>query len=227
MDFMKILQSLEEFLYEAMSWIVFYPRAILRTIRHPVAVAVYTREQLQQPRELQFTEMISPPLLLILTVIVTHVVELVSPSGMGNINTVMGRHLYASDEGVIATRSTVYCVFALMGSLTWLRQEHLRIDRDTLRAPFYVHCYLLAPFVLGIAIATSVATNVPMPWSLGAAPLIIASCAWYAWAQTAIYARLLNVSLARAFLLACRANLVATIIFSALAYMIFGTAGAR
>jgi hypothetical protein len=38
MDFMRILQSLEEFLYEAMSWIVFYPRALLRTIRHPVSV---------------------------------------------------------------------------------------------------------------------------------------------------------------------------------------------
>ena len=59
MDFMRILQSLEEFLYEAMSWVVFYPRAIYRTLRHPVAVAVYTREQLAQPRELQFRALIS------------------------------------------------------------------------------------------------------------------------------------------------------------------------
>ena len=41
MDFMRILQSLEEFLYEVMSWLVFYPRALWRTIGHPVAVAVY------------------------------------------------------------------------------------------------------------------------------------------------------------------------------------------
>lgn len=227
MDFMKLLQSLEEFLYEAMSWIIFYPRAIVRTVRHPVAVSVYTREQLKQPRELQFTEMISPPLLLILTVILTHVIELATPSGVGTVTSAMGRQLYASDQGIVATRSTVYCVFALIGSLTWLRQERLRVDRETLRAPFYVHCYLLAPFVLGISIATSVAINTPLPWSLGAVPLLLASCTWYAWAQTAIYARLLDVSLVRGFLLACRANIVATIIFGGLAVLIFGTPAAH
>jgi hypothetical protein len=45
MDFMRILQSLEEFLYEVMSWLVFYPRALWRTLRHPVAVAIYTQRQ--------------------------------------------------------------------------------------------------------------------------------------------------------------------------------------
>jgi hypothetical protein len=221
MDFMRILQSLEEFLYEAMSWVVFYPRAILRTIRHPVAVAIYTREQLVQPREQQFTELISPPLLLILTVLLAHVIELASPHGMPMANSAVGKELFSSEQGIIATRSLIYCIFALLGSFSWLRRLRKPVNRDTLREPFYVHCYLLAPFALGMAIATAVATNTTGGWTW-AAPLFVASCAWYAWAQTAIYARLLKSSHFRAFLQACRVNLGATLVIVALAAFLFG-----
>ena len=36
MDFMRILRSLEEFLYEVMTWLVFYPRTMWRALRHPI-----------------------------------------------------------------------------------------------------------------------------------------------------------------------------------------------
>ena len=222
MDFMRILQSLEEFLYEAMSWVVFYPRAILRTIRHPVAIAVYTREQLSQPREQQFTELLSPPLLLVLTIVIAHVIELASPNGMAVAHSVVGKTLFSSQEGIIATRSLAYCVFALMGSLTWLRHMKKPVNRDTLREPLYIHCYLLAPFALGLAVAVALGFNLHGGWEWTAAPLYVASCAWYAWAQTAIYARLLHVSRGRAFLLACRSNLLATLAVLVISCVIFG-----
>lgn len=222
MDFMRILQSLEEFLYEAMSWVVFYPRAIVRTVRHPVAVAIYTREQLAQPRELQFSELISPPLLLILTVFLAHLLELGSPHGMAVVRSAMGKELFSSEQGIIATRSLIYCVFALMGAFSWLRCIRKPVNRDTLREPFYIHCYLLAPFVLGISVATSVAINSAAGWEWASAPLYLASCLWYAWAQTAIYARLLHLSKFRAWLQACRVNLVATLVVLGLAAIIFG-----
>jgi hypothetical protein len=222
MDFMRILQSLEEFLYEAMSWIVFYPRALLRTIRHPVAVSIYTRGQLAQPREQQFTELMSPPLLLVLTIALAHVIELSSPSGMASVHSAVGKELFSSEQGVIATRSLAYCIFALVGSITWLRHAREPVNRDTLREPFYIHCYLLAPFALGLAIATAIGRNLHGSWTWLAAPLSIVTCLWYAWAQTAIYARLLNVSKGRAFFLACRANLIATFAVLGLGFLVFG-----
>jgi len=223
MDFMRILQSLEEFLYEAMSWVVFYPKAIWRTIRHPVAVAVYTREQLVQPREQQFTELISPPLLLVLTIVVAHVIELSSPSGMAVAHSEVGKDLFSSEQGIIATRSLAYCIFALLGSLTWLRHLRKPVDRDTLREPFYIHCYLLAPLALGLAIATTTGLNLRGAWAWVAAPISIASCLWYAWAQTAIYSRLLKVTAGKGFLLACRANILSTVALGAVAFLVFGT----
>lgn len=38
MDFMKIPKSLEEFLYEVMTWLVFYPRKMWLALRRPLVM---------------------------------------------------------------------------------------------------------------------------------------------------------------------------------------------
>jgi hypothetical protein len=210
MDFMRILQSLEEFLYEIMGWLVFYPRAIWRTLRHPVAVAVYTGQQLEQPRDEQFTEMVSPPLMLILTIVLAHLIELGTRNGAPTIDTVLGRELFSSEQMIIATRSVVFCFFGLFGAMGMLRHQRQPTNRDSLRKPFYIHCYLLAPFALGLAIASTVISFAKGNWILAGGALLVLSCLWYAWAQIAIYARILQVSWWRAVLTAAIANLLAT-----------------
>jgi hypothetical protein len=222
MDFMRILQSLEEFLYEVMSWLVFYPRALWRTFRHPVAVAVYTEKQLKQGRDQQFTEMVSPPLMLILTVVIAHVIELSSPMGMAKAGSTLGNQLFSSEQGIIATRSVIYCLFALFGAMAMLRRKRLPIDRETLRAPFYIHCYLLAPFVLGLAIMTTVLYNTRGHWPLLGLPIGFFSCIWYAWAQTAIYRRILEMSLLRASVTATLVNITATLVVIGLGLFLSG-----
>ena len=39
MDILRILRSLEEFLYEVMTWLVMYPRTLWRAVRNPVSIA--------------------------------------------------------------------------------------------------------------------------------------------------------------------------------------------
>lgn len=41
MDLMRLLRSLEEFLYELIGWLVFYPRTFWRILRHPGAIALH------------------------------------------------------------------------------------------------------------------------------------------------------------------------------------------
>ncbi len=43
MSFFQILRSVEDFLYEVMTWLVFYPRTLWRVIRHPRTMAAYLR----------------------------------------------------------------------------------------------------------------------------------------------------------------------------------------
>ena len=36
MDFVKILRAFEEFLYEVLTWLLFYPRTLWRVTRRPL-----------------------------------------------------------------------------------------------------------------------------------------------------------------------------------------------
>ena len=69
MDFIGIIRSLEELLYEVMSWLIFYPRTLWRTLTNPAAVTAYSdAEQNDRPDE-QYTDTLSPPLLLMITMV--------------------------------------------------------------------------------------------------------------------------------------------------------------
>ena len=39
MEFLKFIRSLEELLYEVMTWMLFYPRTLWRVLRRPLALA--------------------------------------------------------------------------------------------------------------------------------------------------------------------------------------------
>lgn len=72
MDFIGIIRSLEELLDEFMSWLIFYPRTMWRTLINPAAVTAYSdSEQNDQPDE-QYTDTLSPPLLLMITMVLTY-----------------------------------------------------------------------------------------------------------------------------------------------------------
>lgn len=62
MDFLRILKSFEEFLYEAMTWLVFYPRTMWRAVTRPAAMMDYARTELRDDLEDQYKDTISPPL---------------------------------------------------------------------------------------------------------------------------------------------------------------------
>ena len=65
MDFLKILKSFEDFVYEALTWLVLLPRTLWRIVISPLRMTRYAGEQLNSQSETRFSEAISPPLLLI------------------------------------------------------------------------------------------------------------------------------------------------------------------
>ncbi|WP_340568812.1 hypothetical protein [Stenotrophomonas sp. G106K1] len=72
MDLIRLLRSLEEFLYELVGWLVFYPRMFWRVLIHPGEVALYTRRERGKDLEHRFSDAISPVLMLILSVAIAH-----------------------------------------------------------------------------------------------------------------------------------------------------------
>ena len=186
---MRLLRSLEEFLYELVGWLVFYPRTFWRILWRPGAIARYTRLELAQDRDQQFSETISPVLMLVLSVILVHALEVALKLSLPAISSPVGQLLFGSEQGLLLTRSAVFCVFALGAALGTLRQNRQAVTRDTLREPFSIQAFLVCPFVVMFSGGELLVRVGGFEWAGRA--LVFVSVAWYIAARVIAY-RALN-----------------------------------
>lgn len=189
MDLMRLLRSLEEFLYELVGWLVFYPRTFWRILLHPGAIARYTRLELAQEQDRQFSEAISPVLMLVLSVVLAHALEMALKMPLPPNQAPLGQLLFGSEQGLLLTRSAVFSVFALGAALGTLGQQRQPITRDTLREPFSIQAFLVCPFVVLFSAGELLARTTQTRW-VGLV-LVVGSLVWYVLARAAAY-RALN-----------------------------------
>ncbi|WP_269931820.1 permease [Aminobacter sp. HY435] len=224
MDFMRLLKSLEELLYELASWLVFYPMTLWRTLRRPQAMMRYADVELGDEVDDQYTDTLSPPMFLLITLLLAHGFELAlvrqetpwaPPSFL------------ASDANLLLFRAVAFSFFPLLMALRLLRHRGIRIDRNTLRRPFYSQCYVAAPFALVTSIG-GVLTRIDTPATvLSGVALFGCAMAWYLTVETRWFARHLELPLPRAALMVLgvmAAALVAVILAGAV--IAFGLASA-
>ncbi|PVM92744.1 hypothetical protein DDF67_05090 [Caulobacter endophyticus] len=178
MDFMRILRSLEEFLYEVMTWLVFYPRTLLRTALHPIEILDYSRAELRKAEDDQYQETISAPLFLMLSLVISHGVELAlhlhpfANVGHG------AEKLVGSDQNLIILRSLMFAVFPLMFALEQVRDAKQTLTRKSLRGPFYGECYPASVFCLVFGIGGTIDQAWPDKRAAGWAIMAVA-IVWY------------------------------------------------
>jgi len=218
MDFMKILKSLEEFLYEVMTWLVFYPRTMWLTVRHPWVMMDYADSELLDRTTEQYTDTLSPPLFLVLTIILSHGLELAIVGQSEMVADTRGLSALISDDtNLIIFRAISFSLFPLMMALRLLRRQRRKLDRDTMRPPFYSQCYVTAPFALVTGVVSLMLRNTNQWVVLGAAALMLVTIIWYLVLQTGWFAQHLGVSKLRAFPTAFGAYLIALLLLAAMA----------
>ena len=202
MDFLRIVRSLEDLLYEVMTWLVFYPRTLWRILAHPAETLRYSDAEQGDMREEQFTDTISPPLFLMLTVLLAHGVELGLGTALSEPKGAFGQFLLGSEQNLLLVRSVLFSIYALLGATTLLRYRALPLDRKTLRGPFYSQCYLTAPFALGLSLGATLG-RMPStaPQAVGAV-IGLGSMAWYVSVQTLWFRQQLQAPIGRATLIA-------------------------
>lgn len=187
MDLMRLLRSLEEFLYELIGWLVFYPRTFWRILRHPGAIARYTRKELAEPPEQQFQETISPVLMLILSVVLAHAMEMALRLPTQQTESPLGRLLFGTEQSLLLTRSIIFCFYALGAALGTLIRERKPITRETLREPFSVQAFLACPFVLILSLGLQIARMESETTQASGLLLATVACIWYVLARVAAY----------------------------------------
>jgi hypothetical protein len=222
MDFMRMLKSFEEFLYEVVSWMVFYPITLWRTIRHPGAMMRYADVELCDDASEQYTDTLSPPLFLVITLFLAHGLEL----SFSKIEAPWIRpSLLESDSNLILFRAIAYSVFPLLMAAKLLRRRGTPIDRSSLRPPFYSQCYVAAPFALGINVASlllRIGHEITQLAGLAALAVVIV---WYATIETRWFRADLKISTGRALAMVTVAILQGVVIVVICAIpIVYGTA---
>jgi hypothetical protein len=210
MDFMRILRSLEDFLYEVMTWLVFYPRTLIRTALHPVAMLEYSRTELRKPEEDQYQDSLSAPLFLMLTLVISHGVELalhLHPfTGKGH----AAEALFGSDQNLIILRSLMFAVYPLIFALEQVKDTKLALTRKTLRGPFFGECYPASVFCLVFGVGGTIIQAWPDRTPIGVA-LMIGAAVWYLALQV-IWLKRFNATWTRSILVASSCFLKATVV---------------
>lgn len=223
MNFFAFLKSLDDLLYEVVSWLVFYPVTLWRTARHPMAMTDYSTSELRKAPERQYDEALSPPILLLLTVIVAHGIELALIGDSKLIEETNGlAGLIDDDTSLILLRIVAFATFPLIFAVQTLRKQQAKLGRRQLEPAFFAQCYLNAPFALLISLAATL-SQVQANWASGVAlALLVPSLLGYLAVQTAWFHTMLGVRLGRALANALAAYLLSFVFMIALGWLVGG-----
>jgi hypothetical protein len=156
MDFMKWLNSLDELLFEVVSWLIFFPLTLWRTLVQPLSMMTYADEQLVLPEEEQYAAAVSPPLFLALSLLLAHG----AATALGQTDKIIDNQhglaaLVDDQTSALLLRLVVFAIFPLLMSVRLLRRLGVPIRRGTLRVPFYGQCYPAAAFALTLSLGTT------------------------------------------------------------------------
>jgi hypothetical protein len=221
MDFMRLLKSIEELLYELVSWLLFYPLTMWRTLRQPQAMMRYADVELTDDIAEQYTETLSPPLFLLITLLLAHGVEL----GLVNQTAPWSPPaLLANDSNLLMFRAVAFSILPLLMAVKLLHHKGARLTRDTLRAPFYSQCYITAPFALALSIGMLLSRTASQKALAAGLAFILVAFVWYVIVETRWFKSDLGLSTAQAALRVLWTMLQALVaIFLAGASIVFGT----
>ncbi|WHU03894.1 hypothetical protein [Sphingomonas sp. NIBR02145] len=222
MNFMQFLKSLDDLLYEIITWLVFYPITLWRTIRHPFVMMAYADSELEDTAEQQYPDVLSPPIFLLLTLLLSHTIELALVGQSSIVADKRGLSgLISDDTSLLLMRLLFFAIFPLIMAVALLRRQKAPLTRDSLKPLFYAQCYPAGVFALVLGIG-SLATQMPGGPAFRSAGLaiILAAFLWYGSLQTLWFARTLAVSKLRGFGIATMTMVECVILFVLLAALL-------
>lgn len=201
MDLLKILRSLEEFVFEATTWLLFYPLTMWAIVRRPLATLAYSDREQREPEERRYDDRLSPPLLLLVTVLAANLIGAAAHVPPPAEATAVMKTLMASQQNIVLFRSLTFSLVPLVAAATLLRRKGTKLSRETMRPPFYAQCYLAAPCSLFVSVGAIMFERRDLPDLLGAA-IIGGGTGWFLWVQTRWFRQELEVSWVNAALTA-------------------------
>jgi len=199
LDFLKLIRSFEDLLFELLCWLIYYPRTLWLVVRHPLRMVDYSNHEQTDAEEEQYSDTLSPPLLLLITLGLLHGLELSLNTQHIQAHNAVGAMVVGSDENLILWRSFVYGLLPLFAALHVVRHKRQPLERKYLRPPFFGQCYLVSAYALMVAIATMTTQHAsPERWVIGQSAVGLATL-WYLWVQSMLFRTMLDMRPLRAW----------------------------
>lgn len=158
---MQLLKSLDELLYEVMSWLVFFPLTLWRTLTQPITMMEYADSELHDPEDQQYEDALSPPLFLLLAILITQGVAMSVDTGTNTFvadQTGLAR-LVKDDTSFLLLRLAVYSLIPMAFAVSQVGGRKRRMTRKGLQAPFYAQCYPVGALALTLGVSTTLLTS--------------------------------------------------------------------
>lgn len=180
MDFMRLIKSLEELLYEVMVMLVFFPRTLFLTIRHPQRMMDYADTELGDVQSEQYSDTLSPPLFLMICLVINHLLERAAPAGLqGALPAIL-----QDTQNLLIFRVFMFSLLPLILALRLMQKLGTTLDREKLRPVFYAQCFVTAPITLLIGVGAAISH---MHWEgarIVANGVFVGGLIWYLAQQT-------------------------------------------
>lgn len=225
MNFFGFLKSLDNLLFEVMSWIIFYPVTLWRCLLRPLAMMAYAQDELKNDEQ-PFGEALSPPIFLLVTVVIAHGVELALIGQSAMVAKTSGLAALVTDNTtLIVLRLIVFATVPIVIAVQTLWWSKAKLDRETLERPFYAQCYAVTPLVLVVSSLATLAVSSPDGSGEMRAIGYLVVLAWFLVTQIFWFRRDLHTGIGRSVLIASMGLLQCALAIAGLMWLVLGGLG--
>ncbi|WKL56565.1 hypothetical protein Q1W73_12830 [Asticcacaulis sp. ZE23SCel15] len=167
-----------------------------------MATSAYARSQVDDTPENPFSDSISPPLFLMLTVMILQIIVIAMHDTGATLSNPLAQLIFGNEQYRLIYLSVAYCLWPLIYAAGALRRAGKPLNRETLRGPFFAQCFLVAPFAFGLNVSVVFMHTGGDIGALFGFILLLVSLIWYTATQTFWIRTELNYSTPRSFGLA-------------------------
>lgn len=219
MDFMNLLKSFDDFIFELLGWLYFYPRTMWLSLVRPSEMMAYADDELDDRPADRYETTISPPLFLLLTMLLTTWLSdaISGPDAIEDIPVFLRQW-----QNMLVMTAGIFCIYPLVLAITLLRQQGRPISRRTLRPPFYSQCFVASPFALINGVALSLFARDDANSMIAGVAIFFAALLWYFVLQVRWFASELVVSLIRAIWIAGCSILLGFVVSGTIITLVYG-----
>ena len=186
MDFLGAMKAIEQFAYELMSWVLFFPLTIYRVIVNPVRMMDYVAAETEKNEADAFAAAMRPTLFLLLALTIgVLTVPFTAEETAAISGSRLGKSITDSWVTLVMFRMIIFTAFPIAGALIHDLFTPGEVDRNTLKKPFLQQCYIMAPF----ALITSPCLTMASRGDLWAGLALIVSVIWLIISETMFFRR--------------------------------------